>query len=598
MLEADRAFSRVAHLEERPLVAFDYETTTVAKDDSPPDPHLDRLEGTSFAWWGEDEEPEAHWVPLMGEGAPPMRPARKRLARILSGPERSFRVAHNAPFEAVFSLAQGLPIFDYDHICTMSAAFLLDENEPVGIDACAEREFGIGKLMEYREARKKGLNSPDFHAYGMIDSILALMLWRRYKPRLEAEGLLEYFFNVEMSMVPVIAEMEYWGIRIDQELLRDYQRRAQTQLDHYARQVAEKFSGVNPGSPEQVSAKLFDELGVPFPKKNAKKGANGFYSTSEHILEKVAHPLAALVLKYRKVKKFLSTYVEGYFKLLELNGRIRAHFRLCRAATGRLASSKPVNLQNQPRGDDPKQLDYGYRGIFIASEDCLLVGGDYSQEEPRIFAHLTNAVSLSRSFLNGEDPYEDIARVCGVPRQEAKRAFLTIVYGGGPGAVRSQSMPNRSYSFVEGFIAQVRKMHPEIAAFQAETLALLKKFGYVTTMFGRRRRFEIYSLDEHDEFAANNARVQGSAADILKLAMASIYRHIIEYRKKGGPESRSLWARVRLLLTVHDELIGEAPKPAVSEFSAIMKSCMEGVVKLSVPLIVGIKEGERWTDVK
>ena len=406
-------------------------------------------------------------------------------------------------------------------------------------------------------------------------------------------GLTGIFRDVDMPLIPVLHRMETAGIRIDPEIFRELSE----ELARGTREIERKVARVagddfNINSPKQLAFLLFEKLGLP-PVKRTKTG----YSTDVEVLEQLrnAHEIPAMVLEYRTLAKIRSTYVDVLPGMVDSrDGRIHTTFHQTQAATGRLSSSDP-NVQNIPIRTE---LGMRIRSGFVAEPGSLFVGADYSQVELRLLAHLSGDAALTRGFLEGEDIHA--ATACGVfgvspaevtpeLRRRAKVINFGILYGMSPfGLSRELGIGGRE---AKQYIDQYFRRYPGVRDYIETVKEQARKDGCVRTILGRRRYLrDIDSrnrvLREAAERIAINAPIQGSAADIIKLAMIRIDR---EFRERGSG--------ARLVLQVHDELIAEAPEAAAEETGGIVRDAMVGVVSLSVPLTVSLSVGKNWGEI-
>lgn len=411
--------------------------------------------------------------------------------------------------------------------------------------------------------------------------------------KLAEAALSEIFFDVDMPLLPVLLRMEDKGIRIDPDAFRALSR----ELAEKTRSIEERVAaiagtGFNINSPKQLSFLLFEKLGLP-PVKRTKTG----FSTDVDVLERLrgAHEIPGLVLEYRTLAKIRSTYVDVLPGLVSpRDGRIHTTFHQTQTATGRLSSSDP-NLQNIPVRD---ALGRRIRAGFVADPGRLFVGADYSQVELRLLAHLSGDAELIRRFRDGDDIH--VATACAVfgvspagvdpdLRRRAKVINFGILYGMSAfGLSRELGIAG---SEARRYIDQYFARYPGVREYVEELKERAARDGYVTTLFGRRRylrdiRSRNKVLREAAERMAVNAPIQGSAADIIKLAMIRVDR---DFLAKG--------MEARLVLQIHDELIAEVPAPEAEASERILREAMEGVVSLSVPLVVSVSRGRNWGEV-
>jgi len=407
---------------------------------------------------------------------------------------------------------------------------------------------------------------------------------------LEEAGLSRAFLEVDMPLLPVLVRMERKGIRIDPAVfsaLSGELEAATRKIEDRVAAVAGKEFNIN--SPKQLAFLLFEKLGLP-PVKKTKTG----YSTDMEVLERLkgAHEIPGMVLEYRTLAKIRSTYVEVLPKQVDPgDGRIHTTFHLTQTATGRLSSSDP-NLQNIPVREE---LGRRIRSGFVSDPGCVFVGADYSQVELRLLAHLSEDAELIRRFREGEDIHTaTAAAVFDVPdtgvtpelRRRAKVINFGILYGMSPfGLSRELGIaPGEARRYIEQYFSRYPGVHAYVERVKAEA----RRDGFVTTLLGRRRPLrDIGSrnkvLREAAERMAVNTPIQGSAADLIKLAMIRVDR-----------EFRACRMASRLVLQIHDELIAEGPEGEAGDVEGILREAMEGVLSLSVPLTVSVSRGENW----
>jgi DNA polymerase-1 len=406
-------------------------------------------------------------------------------------------------------------------------------------------------------------------------------------------ALLDIYERIEMPLIPVLARMEERGIRVDVPLLRQMSNTMGAQLADLEKRIyAEAGTEFNINSPQQLAHILFEKLNYPVIKKT--KGTKA-YSTSVDVLQELAsHGFAVpqLILQHRELHKLKSTYVDALPQLVRPDGRVHTSFNQAVAATGRLSSSDP-NLQNIPiRTEQGREI----RKAFIADEGNLLLAADYSQVELRILAHITQDVSLIETFQRGADIHRATAsKIFNVPENqltpEQRRAAKTINFGVlyGMSAFRLSNELNISGSQAKDFIEAYFSRYPKIQEYLDRTLEGARSSGKVTTLFGRVRYIpEIhnrsFTVRGNAERMATNAPIQGTAADILKLAMIAL--------------DKNLGDDAAMLLTVHDEIVIEVPKAKVEKVAAIVKETMENIYPLAVPLAVDTHWGKSWYEAK
>jgi len=430
----------------------------------------------------------------------------------------------------------------------------------------------------------------------LMKKALAVYMLKLYEE--EAMGkkeLLSLFENIEMPLVYVLASMEEAGVTVDKERLKEFGKMLSSELEKLTNEIYDEAGHeFNINSPKQLGTVLFEELGL----KSGKKTKSG-YSTGAEVLEKLknTHPIVDKVLEYRKIAKLNSTYVDGLIAVInEKTGRIHSSFNQTVTVTGRISSTEP-NLQNIPvRTELGRQM----RKMFVASSpEYILVDADYSQIELRVLAHISDDENMINAFVSGEDIHASTAArvfnvskedVTGEMRSAAKAINFGLVYGMGEFSL-SQDL-HISVKAAKDYIEDYLGSYPKVRQYMKDTVEFAKENGYVKTMFGRRRDLpEIqssnYQVRSFGERAAMNTPVQGSAADIIKLAMINVDKRL----KKENLKSR-------LILQVHDELIVEALKPELEKVCAVLKEEMEEATKLSVPLKADMKWGHSWYDTK
>ena len=423
----------------------------------------------------------------------------------------------------------------------------------------------------------------------------ALALHEYLRPRLEDTALWPLFQDVEMPLVEVLVDMEWIGIAIDPPVFARLSRELTTDLVRLEAEIAAAAGGsVNLNSPKQLATVLFEKLQLPVLKKT-KTGP----STDADVLEQLAamgHAVPRLLLEYRELQKLRSTYVDVLpHRVRQKTGRIHTSFNQTGAATGRLSSSDP-NLQNipirSPRGEEIR------RG-FIPASGWKFVVADYSQIELRLMAHLSEDTGFVDAFRRGDDIHRQTAAVIfGVEvgevtpqmRGQAKTINFGTIYGQGPFALSRQL--GIGLEDAKRFISEYFRRFAGVRAYLDRQVELARSQGYVETLFKRRRyipeiKDKNFNTRSFGERLSQNSPLQGSAADLIKIAMIQLHRTLREERLAA-----------RLLLQVHDELVLEAPVSEVPRVTAMVKECMEGVAQLRVPLIVDVGVGDNWLDAK
>ena len=419
-------------------------------------------------------------------------------------------------------------------------------------------------------------------------------LYRVLEKELEKSEQTELYRKIEFPLCRVLYEMEREGFSVDVEALKAFSVRLGEMQEEFASRVymlaGEEF---NINSPKQLGNILFEKLGFP----HAKKTKTG-YSTNAEVLEKLRpyHPIIGDILDFRQYGKLKSTYADGLVAAADENGKVHTSFRQALTTTGRLSSTEP-NLQNIPV---KTELGREFRKFFVAgSEDYVLIDADYSQIELRLLAAISGDEAMTDAFLSGYDIHTATAmKIFGVNaenvtidlRKRAKAVNFGIVYGMGDFSLASDLKISRAdaKNYIEGYLGA----YPKVSEYLKNVVSEAKQDGFVTTLFGRRRYIPELSSSKKMEVAfgervAMNSPIQGTAADIIKLAMVNIDKKL---KEKGFD--------ARLILQVHDELIIEAHKSCASEVRELLKHEMENAVKLSVPLTVEISEGVTWYEAK
>ena len=411
---------------------------------------------------------------------------------------------------------------------------------------------------------------------------------------LKTKNEYELFKTIEMPLVEVLSEMQWAGMHLEKQELQDFGNKLKQDIDKIVKEIYE-LSGeeFNVNSPKQLGEVLFEKLKLPV----IKKTKNG-YSTDVAVLEKLVgeHPIIEKILEYRSLAKLNSTYVEGLEPYInEKTKRIHSYFHQTITATGRISSTEP-NLQNIPtRIELGKQL----RKVFKPEKDYVFIDADYSQIELRVLAHISEDENMMNAFKNGEDIHKQAAsKVLGIPLEEvtkqqrshAKAVNFGIVYGISDFGLAGQLgiSKKEAKKYIESYLEK----YSGIKKFMEDIVEKAKQQGYVETLFGRRRyipelKSNNYMVRQFGSRVAMNMPIQGTAADIMKIAMIDVYNKLKEKNLKS-----------RLILQIHDELIIEAYKEEKEEVKEILKSSMENAYKLNVPLIVDMCEADNWYDAK
>lgn len=437
-------------------------------------------------------------------------------------------------------------------------------------------EYGIQPAFRCEAAPLAGVLA------GLYDALAA---------KVSEEGMDRLLAEVELPLALVLADMERTGMLVDREGLVAFGEKMKQELEGCLARIYEQVGyEFNVNSPKQLGEALFVKLGLT-PGKKTKSG----YSTNAETLENLRreHPVIDDILQYRTYQKLNSTYVEGLLKVIGPDGRMHSTFNQTEARTGRLSSSEP-NMQNIPiRTPLGSQL----RQFFVATPGCTLVDADYSQIELRLLAHISGDESMRQAFLTGQDIHRSTAaKIYNLPpemitpalRSSAKAVNFGIVYG--IGAFSLSRDINVTVKEADQFIKNYLATFPGVKNYMDETIAHGTEKGYVTTLFGRRRALPELASKNHNlralgERMAMNTPIQGTAADVIKLAMVKVWRRL---RAEG--------LAAKLILQVHDELIVEAPEAEAETVARILKEEMEGAVSYSVPLTADVGQGKTWLE--
>ena len=428
---------------------------------------------------------------------------------------------------------------------------------------------------------------------GMFCASITDALRKVQESELKKQGLEKVFYGCELPLIEVLASMEAAGICCDAQFLKDFGKSLEKDVQALENEIHDLAGETfNIKSPIQLGEILFEKLELPFGKKT-KRG----YSTSAEVLEKLRdkHPIVDKVLEYRNLTKLASTYIDGMIPLIAPDGRIHCHFQQTVAQTGRISCTEP-NLQNIPVR---QELGRQIRKAFHAGDGKVLIGADYSQIELRILAHLSEDEALLSAFNNNEDIHRLTAsRVLGIPydqvtpneRAKAKAVNFGVIYGMSGFGLSEEIHTTRKEA--EEYIREYFLKHPKVKDYLDSRIELARTKGYAETILGRKRLIrEIsspnYMLRQFGERLAMNTPIQGSAADIIKLAMNKVYREL----KDKYPGSR-------LILQIHDELIIEADTEDKEEIAALLRRSMEEAVELSVKLTVELNTSDNWYDLK
>ncbi|MHB8933341.1 MAG: DNA polymerase I [Bellilinea sp.] len=586
-----------ADLEAAPVIAFDTETTST-------DPMRADLVGISLSV----RPGQGYYIPLGHADAEKQLSVKQVLEALrpaLTDPAKP-KAGHNLKYDALVLAQAGLLVspLSFD---TMIAEFLVQpDNYNLGLKDTARKYLGVA-MTHIEDLIGKGKNQISMDQvqvaqaapYAAADAEVSLQLIPLLKTRLEEAGALRLFDEIEMPLVPVLASMEQAGVALDvkflEEMAVDLKKRLGDIETSIYEQVGFRF---NLNSTQQLSKALFDTLKIEPPDRR-KKTSSGHFSTSADVLEGIRkdHPVVSTILDYRELAKLKSTYVDTLPQQVNpRTGRVHTSYNQTGSVTGRLASSDP-NLQNIPTRTDTGRL---VRNAFVAGDGKQLLAVDYSQIELRIVAHMAEDEAMLAAFRAGQDIHAaTAAAIQGVPldkvtkdqRRRAKAVNFGLIYGMSAfGLSRSTDL---TLGEAENFVKAYFEQFPGVKRYLDGTRKLAAQQGYVETMLGRRRYFPNLknpvnqALRAREEREAINAPIQGTAADIMKIAMV----HLQPALARAGLASR-------MLLQVHDELVLEVPTGERDQTIKVVREVMENAYPLSIPLLTEARWGHNWGNLK
>ena len=598
LIDSNNAFTKfLAKLQKQKRFCFDLETTALH-------PRRASIVGTAFSW----KESEAYYIPMLG-------------------PEGSITLDGDTVLSMLKPIFENAKIakvnqnIKYDQIVlrnhdvtlrgvvgdSMIADYLLHSGERShSLDDMTLRYFQHENvsIKELIGTGKKQITMAEVEVqkvsdYACEDADAAWRLTEKLEAELVTEGLKSVYDDIEIPLIDTLAELEFNGIRLDVDYLKTLSVEMETQLSAVEKEIhAVAGKEFNIASPKQLREVLFDEMKLPTQKKT---GTTGEASTDQETLEKLAalgHELPKKIIEYRQIAKLKGTYVDALPELVNpTTGRLHTSFNQTVASTGRLSSSDP-NLQNIPmRTDQGRQI----RQAFLPQEGWQLVTADYSQVELRLLAHFCQDEQLLEAFATDRDVHSMVAaeifqvkesEVTADQRRMAKTVNFGVIYGMSAGGLSTRlSIPRAD---AEKFIDEYFARYPKVLAYQDNLLKQTRRAGYVATPLGRRRTFDSSGIREFSRYQgrtqaereAINMEIQGTAADLMKLAMLRVHRRFIAEKLQA-----------RLLLTVHDELVFEAPTDEVETVCTIAQTEMAGAMELSVKLKVDVGIGPNWLDV-
>ena len=579
----------VEKLSAAPLLSFDTETSGL-------DYHTDHVVGIGLA----TTPHEAFYVPM----GPDNRTEVLATLRPLLENEAIEKVGQNVKFDLLMLRREGVEVGGklWD---TMIMHYLIDPESRHGMNHLAQTLLGYQPIeietLIGRGAKQLTMDRvavADVAPYCSEDADITLQLYHTLLPKLSEVGALELYNTIEEPLIRTLADMEWEGVKVDVAQLADYGRELGVQLATLESDIRSLagMPDLNVNSSRQLGVALFEVLKIDSKPKRTKTKQ---YSTEEEYLQFLSdrHPIVPKILEYRGTKKLLSTYVEALPALVNpATGRIHTSYNQAVAATGRLSSANP-NLQNIPVRDDQGRR---IREAFVASDsDHILLAADYSQVELRLMAHMSGDKAMIEAFRSGEDIHRDTAsrlfhvataEVTPDQRRKAKTANFGIIYGISAFGLRQRMGNEMSIGEAKAIIDGYFASYPAVKEYIDRTIAEAKNNGFVQTIFGRKRYLpdinsanaNVRSLAERN---AINAPLQGSAADIIKIAMAEVARRL----KAEG-------LRSKMILQVHDELIVDTLVSEKAKVEKILREAMEGAAQLAIPLVVDVGEGANWLE--
>ena len=516
-------------------------------------------------------QPES-WYAVQGTTVYPLEDA--ELVRLLDDPDVTLDVFNSAPL-----YAKAMAVGGWGSSIMWDgklAAYLLD---------ASASKYQVGELVPSYKAAA-AFTCTDYPDAGRLADLFAKM-----KAEITACGEDPLYNEIEFPLAQVLADMTRIGMLVDRDGIDQFGVKLRSELEQVLTRIHMETGSAsfNPNSTKQLGEMLFVTMGLPHGKKTQRG-----WSTDAETLEALRdYPLVEDILQYRAYQKLNSTYVGGLLKVIGEDGRIHTTFNQTEARTGRLSSDNP-NLQNIPiRTELGSQL----RAYFIAKPGCVLVDADYSQIELRILAHVTGDEHMQQAFRSGQDIHRSTAaRIYGIPQGEvtprvrsgAKAINFGIMYG--KGAYSLSKDIGVTVKEADAFLKNYLAAFPSVSSYMDKTIADARANGYVSTLFGRRRALPELNSNSHNirasgERMARNTPIQGTAADVIKLAMVRVWKRLRDEKMES-----------RLILTVHDELIVEAPEAEAEKAAQILREEMEGCVHYAVPLSTDVHTGKNWLE--
>lgn len=579
-----------ADLSQQKVICFDTETTSINANDA-------ELVGIAFAY----EKAKAYYVPVPAD--PDLSAAIVDIFRpVLENPDIA-KTAHNYKYDAIVMKRHGVelagPIRD-----TLIAHYLLNPDLRHKMDYLAETILNY-KPVPIETLIGKGKNQLSMRdisvdkvvPYAAEDADITLQLDDILFADLEKDGLIKLYKEMEEPLIEVLVQMEYNGVNIDTEVLAEQSKAIEEELQNLEKELyVEAGSPFNILSPKQVGEILFDRLKIPYRWKLSAKSKQ--YSTSEDKLKELEkeHPIVGKILRYRGLSKLKSTYLDSLPKMVsKKTGLIHSSFNQALTTTGRLSSNNP-NLQNIPiRTAEGAKV----RQAFVPrSSDNVILAADYSQIELRLIAEISKDEGMLEAFINGQDIHRaTAAKVFGVgydevtkeQRYRAKTVNFSITYGAGATNLAGQLEIPRSEA--KKIIESYYEQYPGLKSYMTDIVETARANGYVETLMGRRRYLRNINsgnafVRSGEERNAINSPIQGSAADLIKLAMIKIHKALMDGEFK-----------TKMIMQVHDELVFDVPKDELETVSAMIEDCMKNAMPgLKVPILVGMDKGANWLE--
>lgn len=524
------------------------------------------------------------------------------------------KILHNAKFDMqVFHFTCGIDV-DGEIVDTMVAAWMVDENVEHGLKKCSKRYFNYEQLP-FVKVVGKGVDFKSVELilateYGADDAIVTYKLMQKLAPMLEEQGLTKTFMNIECPFIKVLASMEIHGVDLDTEYLRKTGTWVKAEMIRLQEEINELAGEpVNVNSPKQMGRILFEEMGCPVVGRT-KTGSPKTDAETMDILARKGYPIAKSIARYKQLSKIEGTYIEGLLEKIRADGKIHGSFNQTGTVTGRLSSNNP-NLQNIPSRDKETEI----KRAFIAPEGCSIIDADYSQIELRVMAHFSKDPVMVKAYKTGRDlhaqtasqvkhiPYEAFEtakkhdhegclteqdKAVLLARQNAKSVNFGLIYGMSATGLAGQTGMTKAEA--QDYVNQYFKSFPAVKHMVEDTKRLVQKYGYLRTITGRKRRLpkinsDVWSEKGSAERQSVNSKVQGSAGDIMKLAMNKIHYEVL-------PKYEGAY----LMIQVHDEILVICPDETCEALAKDIEQAMTSVVQLEVPLEADVRISKNWAE--